>query len=123
MNAKSMAQTSWHIVYYVSSSGTIPVKDFLDAAGSTLKTKAFRIFQHLGEYGLSTIIPHVKKLSGTPLWEIRIVGGESVRIFFVTRKGQTILLLHAFYKKTQKTPQKEMTTCVARLRDYEERTK
>jgi len=109
----------WKVIYYVSPSGTIPVKEFLDAAGPALKAKVFRIFQHLVEYGLQTIIPQVKKLSGTPLWEIRILGGDSARVLFVTQQGQTILLLHAFYKKKQKTPQKELTTAMARLREYE----
>ncbi len=106
------------IVYYTSSAGDIPVRDFLDAAAPSLKTKAFRIFMHAEEYGIQGIVPYVKKLSGTPLWEIRILGGESVRILFVTQVGRSVLLLHAFYKKTQKIPQKEITVALGRLKEY-----
>lgn len=114
-------QQQWSIVYYVSSSGTIPVRDFLDAAGPLLKAKAFRIFQNVKEYGLQAIIPHIKKFRGTPLWEVRILGGDSARILFVTQVEQTIVLLHAFYKKSQKTPQKEIATALTRFNDYKYR--
>lgn len=109
---------SWRVVYYVSSSGDIPVRDFLDAAGPKLKTKALRILQHIEEYGLQAAIGHIKKFTGTPLWEIRILGGDSARIFFVTQVGKRIILLHAFYKKTQKTPPKELAIALKRLREH-----
>ena len=108
----------WRVVYYVSPSGDIPVRDFLDEAGPTLKIKALRTLTHIEEYGLQVVIPHIKKLAGTPLWEIRILGGDSARIVFVTQIGKQILLLHAFYKKSQKTPIKEITTALFRLREH-----
>lgn len=106
----------WKVVYYVSQAGDVPVRDFLNAFTHTLKTKALRILMHLEEYGIQGIIPHVKKLTGTPLWEIRILGGESVRILFVTQVGRKVLLIHAFYKKTQKTPQREIAIALGRLK-------
>lgn len=108
----------WRVVYYVSPSGEVPVRDFFDKAGPSLKTKALRILLHLEEYGIQGIIPHVKKLTGTPLWEIRILGGENVRILFVTRVGRSVLLLHAFYKKKKKTPQKEIAVALSRQKGY-----
>lgn len=67
------------------------------------------------EYGLQAIIPHVKKLTGTPLWEIRILGGDNARILFVTQLERQILLLYAFIKKTNKTPAKEIAIAQKRL--------
>lgn len=112
------AEGKWMIVYYVASSGDIPVKKFLDNSKPSIKAKAFRIFQNTVTYGLIAIIPHIKKLTGTPLWEIRILGEDSVRILYVTKKEKTILLLHAFYKKTQKTPEKEIAIALRRLQEY-----
>lgn len=111
--------TQWQVTYYVSASGDIPVRDFLDAAGPKLKTKALRILQHIEEYGLEAAIGHIQKFTGTPLWEIRILGGDSARILFVTQVGKRILLLHAFYKKTQKTPPKEISIALSRLKAYQ----
>lgn len=105
----------WQVVYYTSPSGKIPVKEFLDSAGSKIKTKALRILITLQEYGLQAIISHVKKLTGTPLWEIRILGGDSTRIMFVTQKEKQILLLHAFVKKTNKTSAKDIAIAIKRL--------
>lgn len=111
----------WKVVYYISDSGNIPVREFLDAAAPFLKSKALRLLFNLSEYGLQGIIPHVKKLTGTPLWEIRLLGADSIRIMFVTEINKCILLLHAFYKKTKKTPQKEISIAITRLKDYKMR--
>lgn len=104
----------WQINYYISSSGDNPVKNFLNEY-PTSKSKAFRIFQYIKEYGLTVAIPHIKKLTGSPLWEIRILGSDSVRILYITRKEKNILLLHAFAKKTNKTPSKEIAVALSRI--------
>ncbi|MBI2329886.1 type II toxin-antitoxin system RelE/ParE family toxin [Candidatus Daviesbacteria bacterium] len=104
----------WQIDYYISPSGDSPVKNFLDKR-PTAKAKAFRIFQYIKEYGLTAAIPHIKKLTGTQLWEIRILGEDNVRILYVTMQGGRILLLHAFAKKTNKTPPKEIDTALSRI--------
>lgn len=111
----------WQVIYYVSAAGDIPVKDFLNGVGPKLKTKVLRLFMHCEEYGLQGIFTHLKKLIGTPLWEIRIMGRDSVRVLFVTQIDKKILLLHAFYKKTQKTPLKEIATALARLKERQSR--
>lgn len=104
----------WKVVYFVSSSDNNPVKEFLDT-NLKAKVKALRIFLNIEEYGLTSAIPHIKKLSGTPLWEIRILGEDSVRILYVTRQQKQILLLHAFVKKTNKTPKKEIKIALERI--------
>ena len=106
----------WTVVYYVSSSGENPVKQFLDA-NLKAKAKALRIFSNIEEYGLLSVIPHIKKLTGTPLWEIRILGADSVRILYITRAEKQILLLHGFIKKTNKTPSKELNVALIRLKN------
>ncbi|OGG29267.1 hypothetical protein A3A63_03675 [Candidatus Gottesmanbacteria bacterium RIFCSPLOWO2_01_FULL_46_9] len=109
-------------MYYVAASGHIPVADFLNAAGPKIKSKALRILMHVEEYGLHAVISHIKKLSGTPIWEIRILGTDSVRILFITEIDKHVLLLHAFYKKTQKTPAKDIAVALNRLDEYRGRT-
>ncbi len=104
----------WQVFYYISSSGDNPVKDFLDERPSA-KLKAFKIISYIKEFGLTMAIPHIKKLSGTPLWEIRILGGDSVRILYIAKKEKQILLLHAFIKKTNKTPSKEINIALSRI--------
>ena len=107
---------SWKVIYYISSSGDNPVKNFLDAHLKA-KVKALRIFFNIEEYGLTSVIPHIKKLAGTSLWEIRILGEDSVRILYVSKQEKQIVLLHAFVKKTDKTPLKEINIGLIRLKD------
>lgn len=107
-------ENNWKVIYYISPSGHNPVKEFLDKR-STVKLKALRILSHIKEYGLTSAIPHIKKVSGTPLWEIRILGQDSIRILYVVKSERQILLLHAFVKKTNKTPTKEIKTALDRI--------
>jgi phage-related protein len=104
----------WRVIYYISPTGDNPIKDFLDER-PTAKIKALRLLTNVTEFGLSSIIPHIKKLTGTPLWEIRILGQDSIRILYVTKQSKTIVLLHAFDKKTDKTPHKEIKIAIGRL--------
>ena len=104
----------WKVVYYLSPNDDNPVKDFLDDR-PFVKVKAFRILSHIIEYGLNVAIPHIKKLTGTSLWEIRILGQDNVRILYATKADKKILLLHAFEKKTDKTPSREIRTALERL--------
>ena len=101
--------------YFVSKSGENPITDFLNKHPK-VKIKTFHIFLNIEKYGLIAILPHIKKLKNTPLWEIKIVGKESTRILYFSEKQNSIILLHAFVKKTQKTPQKEINIALNRLR-------
>lgn len=106
------------VIYYTTSSGENPVRDFLDSLQKQDKAKIFRIIQNIEQYGLLSVIPHLKKLTGTPFWEIRILGRNNIRIIYVSITAESILSLHGFLKKTQKTPNKELDTAETRLIDY-----
>lgn len=73
----------------------------------------------LERFGLEGAYPHVKKLAGTPLWELRILGSDSIRILYVTVTGKIFLLLHGFKKKSQKTSSREIITAKKRLDEYQ----
>ena len=51
----------------------------------------------------------------TKLYELRIQGENSIRIFYCFQKGK-FYLLHIFRKKTQKLPKKEIKTALDRLK-------
>ena len=73
---------------------------------------------NIQEYGLSVAIPHIKKLTGTSLWEIRILGNDSIRLLYVVIDKDGILVLHGFIKKSQKTPYKEIDIATSRYKQY-----
>lgn len=104
------------INYFITKNKENPIKDFLDKHPK-VKIKTFHIFLNIEKYGLISAIPHIKKINGTSLWEIKIVGKESTRILYFAEKQNSITLLHAFLKKTQKTPQKEINIALKRLKE------
>jgi len=105
---------STKILYYSDQKGSIPVKEFIDHLSDKQKTKILRLFLTIENYGLSSIIPHTKKLIGTPLWEIRILGKDNIRIMYVSQQTESIVILHGFIKKDQKTPTKELNIALQR---------
>ena len=51
------------------------------------------------------------------LWEIKIrIHGKQHRIFYVVLKGNEMILLHAYLKKTQKAPIKEIEVAKQRMK-------
>jgi phage-related protein len=61
--------------------------------------------------------PHVKSL-GNKLWEIRLTGKDGIaRILYVTFANKQLALLHAFIKKTQKTPTIALERAMRRLKE------
>lgn len=58
------------------------------------------------------------------IWEVRASGEDlTYRILFAEegKRGQVLLSLNGFAKKTQKTPNDEIETAERRLRDWRER--
>jgi phage-related protein len=111
------AQTTIH--YYISSRGENPVKEFLDSLQENQQAKILRIFQYIEEYGLQVVLPHIKKLAGSPLWEIRILGKDNIRILYIIAEKNAILVLHGFIKKKQKTPHKEIDIAINRYKIWQ----
>lgn len=107
------------VIYYTTAKGENPVSDFLDSLKEKQQSKILRIIEAIETYGLTSVIPHLKKLSGTPFWEIRILGKDNIRVLYVLIENQDILLLHGFVKKTQKTPVGEINTVLKRFQDYQ----
>ncbi len=55
---------------------------------------------------------------GNGLFEIRAESKEGIgRAFFCTVVGNKVIILHAFIKKTKKTPQKELKIARQRLKE------
>ncbi len=106
------------IQYYISSSGVNPIKDFIDSLEYKQKIKVFHIFKLVIDYGIDSIPQHIKKLSGTSLWEIRILGEDNIRILYIVPRRKTVLVLHGFIKKTQKTNPKEINIALKRYRQW-----
>ena len=113
--------TPWRVKVYQSPNGEKPVDKFIKSLDANTQQKFLRMLDYLSEFGLEGVYQHTKKLKGTPLWELRILGATSIRIFYTIFTGKVFLLLHGFKKKSQKTPVKEISTALKRLDEYQKR--
>lgn len=90
----------------------------LEALEPSLKAKFLRIAEMLEQLGPDKVKePHVKPLE-KKLWEIRMKGQSGIaRAIYITVKEKRIVVLHAFVKKTQKTPRSAIELALKRLEE------
>jgi len=75
------------------------------------------ILEMIEEFGPALGAPYTASMGGG-LFEIRARGKEGIgRSLFCTVKGQEIVILHSFIKKTQKTPKNELEMARKRLKE------
>lgn len=110
----------WEIELFESASGKQPVANFIATLKPDEQAKIARGIDLLKEYGPQIGMPYVRHMIGD-LWELRVpFGGQAFRLLFFIF-GNTLVVAHAFSKKTSKTPQKELKTALTRMKDYKQR--
>ena len=78
--------------------------------------------ERIEAYGPDLGMPHTRAM-GDGLFELRLKAAEGIaRVFYCTRVGRRIVVLHHFIKKTEKTPAKELLTARTRMKDFEDGT-
>jgi phage-related protein len=76
-----------------------------------------RIVELLMEFGPDLHMPHSRALGGG-LLELRPQGGGGVgRAFYCFIAGRRAVILHAFIKKTPRTPARELRTARKRMKE------
>ena len=76
-----------------------------------------RISEQIELSGPNLGMPYTKAM-GEGLFEIRARGAEGIgRAFFCCMKGQRVIILHGFVKKTQATPLKEIRLAKQRMKE------
>ncbi|MEX2007480.1 MAG: type II toxin-antitoxin system RelE/ParE family toxin [Candidatus Levyibacteriota bacterium] len=76
--------------------------------------KIVRMTQLLEAFGNKLDMPYSKQL-GRNFYELRIRGSQEVRIFYCFHQNKAIFV-HAFLKKSQKTPAKEIEIALTRIK-------
>ena len=106
-----------NVAFYKTESGNEPVREWLkdmskedrQAIGEDIKT---------AQYGWPLGMPLIRKIE-RGLWEVRSNIGAGIAGVFFTVIDKTMVLLHGFVKKSQKTPQDELDTARRRLNNLE----
>ena len=107
---------AWEIETYKSSTGQEIVEAIILKMQPATKAKLARLLELLEQFGPELSMPHTRAMGGG-LYELRVRGKQEVRVFYIYAHVSTIYLLHAFQKKTQETPKKELD--LARQRQKE----
>ena len=103
---------AWQLNYYSPK-----VAALIEAWPAGVRASFLRIAQTMAVHGPDLGMPHTRAMGGG-LFEIRATGREGIgRAFYCTVTGQRIVILHAFIKKSEQTPARELETARARLRE------
>lgn len=110
----------YRLYFYKTNSGKEIVIDFIESLDTILKARVRNGLRLLEEHGLMLLQNlTVKNIYRSPsLYELRVIGKQHVRIVFVQYNENTFLIVHAFLKKTQKTPQRELDTAIQRAKEF-----
>lgn len=108
---------------YETEGGRKPVEEFLMALPKNHEAKANILIQRLSQEENMFRFPFTKTISGK-LKELRIQASPNIyRIFYFLFTGRRIVLLHAFTKKSQEIPRKEIDIALNRMNEYVRRHK
>ena len=94
-------------------------EDFLKKQTRKVQDKIFKVLEVIEtlERVPERYLKHLKGTDG--LYEARIKLGSNIwRVFCFFDKGQLVILLNGFQKKSQKTPRKEIDKAVALMKQY-----
>ena len=110
---------SWKVDFYEDKHGRSPVWEFIFSLPEKHQAKIVRALDLLEVFGLSLGMPHVRGLKGhRKLWELRVqVAKSAYRVFYFAHTGRHFVMLHAFLKKTRKTPRQEIAIAERRMKD------
>lgn len=105
----------WKVKFFQTARGELPVQEFIDEQELSTQSKINSHIKLLVDNGPFLKPPYIKKLQ-VKLYELRVSGQVAVRIFYTLIKGE-YYLLHAFKKKTEKTPINELKTALDRMNE------
>lgn len=111
---------NWEVEFYQATTGESPVREFLRELSKSDRVKAGNTIFRLEGLGIELRMPDARPIvSEKGLFELRFKGDDGIfRIIYFHFAGRRFVLLHAFSKKTQKTPQREIEIAKARKADY-----
>lgn len=77
----------------------------LKALPADMRARFLHIAELLETFGPQKVgMPHIRPIEGN-LWEMRMQGKDGIaRAVYAAVQGRTLLVLHAFVKKTRTTP-------------------
>lgn len=111
--------SEWSIILYARENGRESVYKEIESFGQRDFVKVFKSIDLLRNYGKNLSQDRIKHVKGK-LWELRI---DRVRVFYFPYGNRQFIMLRAFMKKTERTPEREIKLAMRRLADYVSRSR
>jgi phage-related protein len=93
------------------------VEDAILAMPPKIQARMLKLLDLMEAHGANLGAPHTTPM-GNELFEVRAKAKEGIgRTLFCYMKGQRVYILHAFVKKSQKTPKKELDLARTRMKE------
>lgn len=106
---------TWKVRFFQTARGEYPIEEFIEEQDEPTSAKLVSAIELLETDGPFLKSPYIKKLRDK-LYELRISGKIAVRVLYTIKDGE-YYLLHAFKKKTQKTPAKQLKIAFDRIKE------
>lgn len=111
----------YEIIFYDTSDGKCPIREFLDSLEPKLLAKTLRTIDLLETNGPLLREPYSKPLEDG-IFELRTKHGSDItRVLYFFIIGKKAVLTNGFIKKSQKTPISEKELAKKYKADYERR--
>lgn len=102
-----------NIIFYKTTKA--PVYEFIKGLNTKDRAKILACLKNIEDLGFDSPRVQFRQIKGK-LWEIKIKATSSgYRIFYMTLYLDTLILLHAYKKQSQKAPSKEMMIAEKRM--------
>lgn len=112
---------TWVVDFYRDDNDWRPVEEYLQSLPDKHLGKVLQIIRMLKERGPNLPYPYSRPIEGR-LRELRAqYANAKYRIFYYGSKKRELILLHAFRKKTDKTPEGDKQLALERMKDHEQR--
>jgi phage-related protein len=105
----------WQIIYYNEN-----LEQEIFNLPDGLLARYLHLTDLMIEFGSNLGLPHTKAID-RGLFELRVKSKEGIaRVFFCTKIGKKIIMLHSYIKKSQKIPKRELKITVSRMNEVKE---
>ena len=105
----------WRVTFY-----SVALEEDVLHLSAGFVARFLRYAERMETYGPDLGMPHTRAM-GKGLFELRLKAAEGiVRVFYCTLVGRTIVMLHQFTKKSEKTPPKELEIAKRRMNEVKD---
>jgi len=104
-------EVTWEVDFYDG------VEDAILAMPPKIQARMLKLLELIEEHGANLGSPHTESM-GDGLFDIRVKAKEGIgRGLFCYMNGPHVLILHAFIKKSQKTPKPDLKLARDRMKE------